>query len=90
VLSGERAETYHDLVEELPVREEIRAELHRLRPDPSSYESAMSGVMRTVYDARLKLTGQNGISDYDVGFTNFLWSFARSPSARQDRALAAV
>jgi len=90
VLAGEDRDTYHDLVERLGVREEIRKELHALRPDPSSYESVLSGAMRAMYDARLKLTGQNGISDYDVGFTDFLWSFARSPSARQDRALAAV
>jgi len=70
------------------VREEIRSELHALRPAPSAYESAVSGAMRALYDARLKLTGQNGISDYDLGFTNFLWTFARSASARQDRALA--
>ncbi len=90
VLAGEDHDVYHELVEGLQVREEIRGELHALRPGPSSYEGAVSGVMRTLYDARLKLTGQNGISDYDVGFTDFLWSFARSPSARQDRALAAA
>ena len=90
VLAGEDREAYHDLVEALGGREEIRRELHALRPGPASYEGVMSGVMRAMYDARLRLTGQNGISDYDVGFTNFLWSFARSPSARQDRALAAV
>jgi len=90
VLAGEDREAYHDLVEALGGREEIRRELHALRPGPASYEGVMSGVMRAMYDARLRLTGQNGISDYDVGFTNFLWSFARSASARQDRALAAV
>ena len=46
--------------------------------------------MKRVYDERLKLTGQNGISDYDLGFTNFLWTFARSTRARQERRLAAV
>jgi hypothetical protein len=88
VLAGEDRETYHELVEGLGVRDEIRHELHALRPDPSAYESAVSGAMRALYDARLKLTGQNGISDYDVGFTNFLWTFARSASARQDKGLA--
>lgn len=88
VLSGEDRQAYHDLVEGLGVREELRRELHALRPDPNAYETVVSGAMRALYDARLKLTGQNGISDYDVGFTNFLWTFARSASARQDRALA--
>jgi len=46
--------------------------------------------MRRVYDERLKITGQNGISDYDVGFTNFLWTFAHSEDAKQDRSLAQV
>ncbi|MDP2958143.1 MAG: DUF3810 family protein [Longimicrobiales bacterium] len=90
VLAGEDRSTYHDLVEGLAVREEIRRELRALRPDPAGYESAVSGAMRALYDARLKLTGQNGISDYDVGFTNFLWTFSRSTEARQERALAEV
>jgi hypothetical protein len=47
-------------------------------------------VMRSIYDQRLKLTGQNGISDYDEGFTNFLWTFSRSPDARQDGAQARI
>jgi hypothetical protein len=46
--------------------------------------------MKRVYDERLKLTGQNGISDYDEGFTNFLWTFSRSAAARQPREQAAV
>lgn len=50
----------------------------------------MSLVMKRVYDERLKLTGQNGLSDYDVGFTNFLWTFSRSHGARQDAAQARV
>lgn len=40
-------------------------------------------LMRRLYDERMRLTGQNGLSDYDVGFTNFLYTFERSPVARQ-------
>lgn len=90
VLSDENAEAYHERVEALSVPEPLAKDLHALRPDPSVYESTVSSVMRTLYDQRLKITGQNGISDYDVGFTNFLWTFSRSPSARQERALAEV
>lgn len=90
VLSGERHDAYHDLVEGLEVRDEIRRELHALRPDPGAYESTVSGVMRALYDQRLKLTGQNGISDYDRGFTNFLWTFSRSGTCRQDVSLASA
>lgn len=90
VLANEDAEAYHELVEGLGVREPIARELHGLRPDPSGYESVVSSVMRRLYDQRLKITGQNGISDYDLGFTNFLWTFRHAPAARQDRSLAAV
>jgi Protein of unknown function (DUF3810) len=90
VLAGENPEAYHDLVEGLDARTELKQEMHLLRPDPSAYESVVSSVMRRLYDERLKLTGQNGISDYDLGFTNFLWTFAHSEDARQDAALADV
>jgi hypothetical protein len=39
--------------------------------------------MRRVYDARMRVTGQRGISDYDLGFTNFLYTFETSAAARQ-------
>ena len=39
--------------------------------------------MRHVYDTRMRMTGQTGISDYDVGFTNFLYTFETSTTARQ-------
>jgi hypothetical protein len=90
VIAGDDHETYHDMVEGLAAREELKKELHALRPPPTAYQSTVSAAMKTLYDQRLKLTGQNGISDYDVGFTNFLWSFSRSSSARQDRATAAA
>jgi hypothetical protein len=40
--------------------------------------------MRRLYDERMRLTGQNGLSDYDVGFTNFLYTFELSSTARQE------
>jgi hypothetical protein len=46
--------------------------------------------MRRLYDERMKLTGQNGLSDYDVGFTDFLHTFGRSPLARQPREHASI
>ena len=39
--------------------------------------------MRRVYDARMRVTGQNGLSDYDLGFTDFLYTFETSRTARQ-------
>ncbi len=45
--------------------------------------SGVEIAMRRLYDQRMRLTGQNGISDYDVGFTSFLHMFEQSSSARQ-------
>jgi hypothetical protein len=90
VLAAEDDGAYHELVDGLAIREELAEELHALRPAPGVYESSVAHVMKTIYDERLKLTGQNGLSDYDEGFTNFLWTFGRSASARQDGRLAAV
>jgi hypothetical protein len=39
--------------------------------------------MRRIYDARMRLTGQNGLSDYDRGFTDFLYTFETSATALQ-------
>jgi hypothetical protein len=46
--------------------------------------------MKVLYDERMKMTGQNGLSDYDVGFTNFLHTYAKSPRARQPREHARI
>jgi hypothetical protein len=89
-LAGEDHRAYHDMVDDLKLRVELDEALHALRPDPGMYESSVSLVMKKLYDERLKMTGQNGLSDYDVGFTNFLWTFERSQEARQDGAIAAV
>lgn len=90
VLAGESHEAYHELVDGLGLRQELADELHALRPEPGAYESTVALVMKRLYDERLKMTGQNGLSDYDEGFTNFLWTFGRSDEARQDAALAAA
>lgn len=88
VLAGGDHEAYHEMVEDLGLRDELKTELHALRPDPSAYESAVSVVMKELYEQRLKLTGQNGLSDYDEGFTNFLWTFGRAEGIGQDPAAA--
>ncbi len=90
VIAGDDDQAYHDMVDGLHMRSELSEELHALRPEPGGYEGAVSTVMKRLYDERLKITGQNGISDYDVGFTNFLWSFANSPTASRDGREAVV
>lgn len=89
-LAGDDDRAYHELVDGLDVREELSEALHLLRPEPGAYESTVASVMKTLYDERLKMTGQNGLSDYDVGFTDFLWTFGRSATARQDGSQALV
>lgn len=84
VVAGEDHQAYHDLVDGLGMRKELADEFHSLRPDPGVYESSVSTVMKKLYDERMKLTGQNGLSDYDEGFTNFLWTFQNSSRARQE------
>lgn len=84
VVAGEDHQAYHDLVDGLEMRQELAEEFHSLRPDPGVYESSVSSVMKKLYDERMKLTGQNGLSDYDEGFTNFLWTFSNSDRARQE------
>lgn len=90
VLAGEDTARFDALVEGLPLRPELDAAFHALRPAPGAYGSAVGSVMKTLYDQRMKLTGQNGLSDYDEGFTNFLWTFANSGTARQPKEWAAV
>lgn len=89
-IAGEDHGVYHDLVDSLGVRSELADDLHALRPPDGVQEGPVVAAMKRVYDERLKLTGQNGVSDYDVGFTNFLWTFSRSPGARQDPSQAIV
>lgn len=90
VIAGEDHQAYHDLVDHLGMRSELAEELRSLRPAPGAYESSVSVVMKRLYDERMKLTGQNGLSDYDAGFTNLLWTFSRSGRARQEARLAAI
>jgi hypothetical protein len=90
VLAPNGREAYHELVDGLGLREELAREMRALKPEVGAYEGTVGAVMKRVYEERLKLTGQNGISDYDEGFTNFLWTFSHSATARQDKAQAEV
>lgn len=72
---------YRELLDALPLRPELRDAYHSLRP--ATAEGAVSRAMRTVYDKRMQLMGQNGLGDYDEGFTSLLWTLGRSTTARQ-------
>ncbi|HHO53162.1 MAG TPA: DUF3810 family protein [Deltaproteobacteria bacterium] len=86
---GDRAR-FNELVDHAGLRPELRAAFHQLRPAPGAYESAVGKAMRGLYDKRMQWTGQNGLSDYDEGFTNLLWTFAHSERATQPREHAAI
>ena len=90
VLAGEDPEAFREAVDHAGLRTELRDAFHALRPDPGALAGVVSSGMKQVYDMRLKMTGQNGLSDYDEGFTNFLYTFERSPGARQATQQAAL
>lgn len=90
VLHPEDAEAFEAALDEVDLRDELREVFLALRPPPNLYQSVVGDAMKKLYDARMKLTGQNGLSDYDRGFTNFLHTFKFAEDARQPRELAAV
>lgn len=81
VLSGDDPDVYDRLVQEAGLRPELEREFLGLRPRLSDFEKTVYSVMKTLYDERMKITGQNGISDYDLGFTNFLYTVETNPNA---------
>lgn len=88
VLAPDDPDAYDRILRKLPLRTELHRMLRALRQTPGAYEAAVTKVMRPIYRERMRLTGQNGITDYDEGFTNFLWTFGRSSRASQDTRLA--
>lgn len=74
VLADADLDRYHELVDESGLREELVEAFHAIRPPPSAYERGVWTVMKPIFEERMRMTGQNGISDYDVGFTDFIHS----------------
>src|SRR5262249_11036926 len=83
VLSGREPAGLHRLVLDANLRPELQTALLQLRPQSGAVLAHVEATMRGVYDKRMRVTGQNGITDYDVGFTNFLYTFETSQTARQ-------
>ena len=81
---GDEAE-FQRLVAEAALRPELRDAMGSLRPPSGGIAGRVDAGMRRVYDARMRVTGQNGISDYDAGFTNFLYTFETSATAGKRR-----
>lgn len=85
-LVGDDRAAFRDRLERSDLRPELRTHFLDLNRGATLGARAGQGevLMRRLYDERMRLTGQNGLSDYDVGFTNFLYTFELSSTARQD------
>ena len=83
VLAGGDEAEFQRLVAGTVLRPELRDAIGSLRPPSGRIAGRVDAGMRRVYDARMRVMGQNGISDYDTGFTNFLYTFETSATARQ-------
>ena len=83
VLAGKQGGAFDRLTAAAALRPELAKALGELRPPSTAVGRQLEGGMRQVYHTRMRLTGQTGISDYDVGFTNFLYTFETSTTARQ-------
>jgi hypothetical protein len=83
VLSGEDEAEFKERVDRVELRPELKQQFLRLRPNLDPMVRGVSKAMKALYDERMRLTGQNGVSDYDRGFTNFLYAFETSSTARQ-------
>ena len=84
-LVGDDRLAFRDRVERSSLRPELRAQFLDLQRGAAEGTASrqVEALMRRMYDERMRLTGQNGLSDYDVGFTNFLYTFELSTTARQ-------
>jgi hypothetical protein len=83
VLADQDVSAFRGLVEGCGLRFELRRAMLEHRVAGGTGTSRLDIAMRHLYDKRMRFTGQNGISDYDVGFTSFLHTFEYSPTARQ-------
>jgi hypothetical protein len=83
VLAGDDVGAFDRLVTAVPLRAELRATLLGLHPPLRRVQQRVEGGLRQLYDLRMRATGQNGLSDYDLGFTDFLYTFETSRAARQ-------
>jgi hypothetical protein len=74
VLDGGDPDRYEALLDDSPLEGTLLEDFRRLRPG-ADRGGWFGKTMRDLYDSRMKLTGQNGLSDYDKGFTDFLFTY---------------
>ena len=82
-LAGRDPAAYRDRAGSVGLRPELERQFAGLRPTQDPIMAAFAGAMKELYELRLRATGQNGISDYDVGFTAFLYALERGPHAHR-------
>ena len=83
VLAGPERGAFERLAFAAALRPELGKTLGELGPPATAVGRQIEGGMRQVYHTRMRMTGQTGISDYDLGFTSFLYTFETSATARQ-------
>lgn len=83
VLSGSDAGEFRRRIEAVGLRKELALQFLALRPQLDPIATRLDTAMRALYDQRMRLTGQNGISDYDRGFTDFLYTVETRGTGRR-------
>ncbi len=78
VLADREPGSYNERIEASGLRSELQDALCVRHPEEQLYAQWVGPVMKGLYDARMRLTGQNGLADYDEGFTNFLLAVERA------------
>ncbi|WP_420447708.1 DUF3810 family protein [Candidatus Palauibacter sp.] len=78
VLAERDAAAYNGLLDDLGLREELKDAFAVRHPAEGPVGGVVGPMMKNAYNARMKLTGQNGLSDYDEGFTDFLLATERN------------
>ncbi len=78
VLVDRNVERYGDILQKLGLRNELLEAFDRRSGRSRGPQGGLTQVMKKAYDARMKMTGQNGLSDYDEGFTNCLLAMERA------------
>lgn len=79
VLAGDEKGNFARRVEQLRLPNEVRAALIGLHPPAGPLAAGLETLLRTAYEQRMRITGQNGLTDYDEGFTAFLWALEMDP-----------
>lgn len=82
-LAGDDPQALRRHMQDVGLRPELLEWFLKLRPEPGAVEATAGKALRAFYDLRMKLTGQNGIQDYDENFTAALWAMEHGAGRRE-------